>query len=81
MEEVGGYLQGERDYMKLEGGTGPLVYPAGFVYLYSVLYKVTDEGRIIFLAQCIFVGLYLAFTAVVFVVYSQTKVPPYVLVF
>ena len=75
MEEVKGYLDGERDYLNLKGGTGPLVYvsyshtqtplhsssnqlfsmlinlhannsflkyryPAGFVYLYSVLYRV-----------------------------------------
>lgn len=26
MEEVKGYLDGERDYMNLKGGTGPLVY-------------------------------------------------------
>jgi len=79
MEEVGGYLQGERDYLLLQGATGPLVYPAGFVYLYSILYKVTDEGRNILLAQYIFAALYLGFTAVVFAVYSKTKVPPYVM--
>ena len=33
LEEVHGYVQGERDYTKLRGGTGPLVYPAGFVYV------------------------------------------------
>ncbi len=27
MEEVGGVLQGERDYSQLKGCTGPLVYP------------------------------------------------------
>lgn len=81
MEEVKGFLDGERDYMNLKGGTGPLVYPAGFVYLFSLLYKVTDEGTNIFLAQCIFAGLYLVFTAVVFAIYSKTQTPPYVLVF
>jgi alpha-1,3-mannosyltransferase len=49
MEEVYGYLNGERNYMKLEGGTGPLVYPAGFVYIFSALYHVTNEGTNIFL--------------------------------
>ena len=39
MDEVGGFLRGERDYTKLEGDTGPLVYPAGFVYLYAILKK------------------------------------------
>jgi alpha-1,3-mannosyltransferase len=38
LEEVHGYVQGERDYTKLRGGTGPLVYPAGFVYVYRALY-------------------------------------------
>lgn len=36
MQEVKGFLNGERDYYNLRGDTGPLVYPAGFVYIYSV---------------------------------------------
>ena len=44
MQEVGGYLGGELDYTKLGGNTGPLVYPAGFVYIYSVLKFATDDG-------------------------------------
>lgn len=36
--------QGERNYAKLEGDTGPLVYPAGFVYLFSALRSVTGEA-------------------------------------
>jgi hypothetical protein len=33
--------QGERDYEQLKGGTGPLVYPAGFVYLFAGLKQLT----------------------------------------
>lgn len=59
MQEVGGFIAGERDYTKLRGDTGPLVYPAGFVYIYSVLFWVTDNGKNIFLAQCLFAALYI----------------------
>lgn len=31
----------ERDYSKLKGDTGPLVYPAGFLYIYSAIQYVT----------------------------------------
>ena len=34
-------MQGERDYTKLKGDTGPLVYPAGFVYLFAWLKAAT----------------------------------------
>lgn len=60
MEEVGGVIAGERDYVKLRGGTGPLVYPAGFVWLYQALYHATDGGRRIQLAQLIFVAIHTA---------------------
>lgn len=36
MQEVKGFLDGERNYFNLRGDTGPLVYPAGFLYLYTV---------------------------------------------
>jgi len=68
------YLNGELDYVKLKGSTGPLVYPAGHVYVYSLLYKFTDHGRDIWKAQCIFAGLYLLMVAVVLAVYIQAKV-------
>ena len=31
MSEVEGYLNGSTNYYELKGGTGPLVYPGGFV--------------------------------------------------
>eukprot|EP00475_Leptophrys_vorax_P005006 TRINITY_DN1300_c0_g2_i2.p1 TRINITY_DN1300_c0_g2~~TRINITY_DN1300_c0_g2_i2.p1 ORF type:complete len:555 (-),score=125.41 TRINITY_DN1300_c0_g2_i2:80-1744(-) len=71
MQEVEGYLNGETDYYNLKGDTGPLVYPAGFVYLYSVLYHVTNQGTNIELAQWIFLGLYVAFVFVVHRIYLK----------
>ncbi|KAF9961066.1 dolichyl-P-Man:Man(5)GlcNAc(2)-PP-dolichol alpha-1,3-mannosyltransferase [Mortierella alpina] len=82
MQEVSGYLQGETDYMKLRGDTGPLVYPAGFVYIYSALYYLTDLGKNVLKGQWFFMGLYLLTVGVVFAIYSKDKsVPPYVLIF
>ena len=81
MQEVGGYLAGERNYLNLQGDTGPLVYPAGFVYVFSALRWATSGGTDIFRAQCLFAGLYLATLAMVLAVYrlggnrSNGKVP------
>jgi len=69
MQEVGGYLAGERNYMNLKGDTGPLVYPAGFVYVFAALRWATSGGTDIFRAQCLFAGLYVATLAVVLAVY------------
>jgi hypothetical protein len=42
---VDAFLEGERDYTKIEGDTGPLVYPAGFLYVYSAV-KFLTGGRV-----------------------------------
>ncbi|XP_064611504.1 dol-P-Man:Man(5)GlcNAc(2)-PP-Dol alpha-1,3-mannosyltransferase-like [Liolophura sinensis] len=82
MQEVEGVVNGTYDYMKLKGDTGPLVYPAGFVYIYMLLYYVTDHGIKIKMAQYIFAALYLLTVTVVFDIYRQAnKVPPYVYFF
>lgn len=63
------------------GDTGPLVYPAGFVYIYTILYYVTQRGENIRLAQYIFVGIYLLQMFLVLKLYSKSrKIPPFVLV-
>ena len=77
MEQVSLYISGERDYTQIKGSTGPLVYPAAHVYLYTVLYQLTDEGRDIFLGQILFAFLYLATLAVVMACYRQSGAPPY----
>ncbi|CAH0600328.1 unnamed protein product [Chrysodeixis includens] len=81
MQECEGFLNGTLDYSQLRGDTGPLVYPAGFVYIYSLFYYVTGQGENIRLAQYIFIGIYLLQLCLVLRIYIKTKkVPPYVLV-
>ncbi|KAL3228197.1 hypothetical protein MRX96_004103 [Rhipicephalus microplus] len=81
MQEVEGVLNGTYDYAHLKGDTGPLVYPAGFVYIFMALYYITGHGTNILLAQYLYAGLYLFTLGLVFSLYNKTcKVPPYVLV-
>uniref|UniRef100_A0A8D2Q3N9 Dol-P-Man:Man(5)GlcNAc(2)-PP-Dol alpha-1,3-mannosyltransferase n=1 Tax=Varanus komodoensis TaxID=61221 RepID=A0A8D2Q3N9_VARKO len=82
MDEVEGVVNGTLDYIQLKGDTGPLVYPAGFVYIFLGLYYATDHGTNIRLAQYFFAVLYLTTLLLVFRIYSRTnKVPPYVFFF
>ena len=74
MEQVEQYIAGERDYTNIKGGTGPLVYPAAHVYIYRLLYQITDKGTNILLAQRVFGLLYLASLAVVMACYRRAKV-------
>lgn len=78
MEQVAQYLAGERDYARIKGGTGPLVYPGAHVYIYRGLYALTHQGRDIRLAQIAFAGLYVAALVVTMACYRLAKVPPYV---
>ncbi|KAH9981353.1 ALG3 protein-domain-containing protein [Lactifluus volemus] len=58
MHQVKIYLDGERDYSSISGPTGPLVYPAGHVYIHALLYWLTDAGRNLALLQQIYAFLY-----------------------
>lgn len=81
MQEVEGFLNGTLDYSRLKGDTGPLVYPAGFVYIFSILYFITDHGTKIKIAQYFFAILYIVLLMLVFRIYAKTKkVPPYILI-
>jgi len=79
MEQVSLYLSGERNYINLVGGTGPLVYPAAHVYIYRALHYLTNAGTDIRLAQYLFIGLYLATLALVLSCYRTAGAPPWVL--
>jgi alpha-1,3-mannosyltransferase len=81
MEEVEGFLNGTLDYSKLQGATGPLVYPAGFVYIFSGLYHLTDGGKDVGLAQAIFTAFYLMTLVLVFRLYvASQRMPPYLFI-
>ncbi|XP_017554666.2 dol-P-Man:Man(5)GlcNAc(2)-PP-Dol alpha-1,3-mannosyltransferase isoform X2 [Pygocentrus nattereri] len=82
MDEVEGVINGTYDYTQLKGDTGPLVYPAGFVYIFTALYYITDHGLNIRLGQYVFAAFYLITLLLVFRIYHRTKkVPPYVFFF
>lgn len=74
MEQIQLYEDGEREYTKIEGGTGPLVYPAAHVWIYRALYNITNHGKDILLAQKLFAGLYLINLGVVMACYLKAKV-------
>jgi alpha-1,3-mannosyltransferase len=77
MQEVASFVHGERNYENMAGDTGPLVYPAGFVYIFSALRWLTNEGENIFAGQCIFVALYLVTLNIVLRLYRKAAVVPW----
>jgi alpha-1,3-mannosyltransferase len=80
MQQVSLFVNGENDYFLLKGDTGPLVYPAFHLYIYSGLYYLTDNGTNIFKAQCVFALLYLCTLAIVLACYRRVGAPPWLLV-
>eukprot|EP00039_Didymoeca_costata_P013387 m.203095 g.203095 ORF g.203095 m.203095 type:complete len:422 (+) comp15756_c0_seq5:4126-5391(+) len=83
MDEVEGAINGTFDYTLLKGDTGPLVYPAGFVYLFGALYYATEHGVNIARAQFIFIGFYILNLILVHRLYirSNFKFPPIALMY
>ncbi|GLT28504.1 hypothetical protein SLA2020_034300 [Shorea laevis] len=75
MSQVTGFLGGERDYTNLKGDTGPLVYPAGFLYVYSAIQYVT--GGDVYPAQILFGILYIINLGIILYIYVQTDVLPW----
>lgn len=73
MEEVEmWYVEGEYNYRNIRGNTGPLVYPAGFLYLFALLRYWTNLGTNIRTAQYIFMIFYLLIQLCVLYIYQQT---------
>ncbi|XP_003373985.1 lethal(2)neighbour of tid protein [Trichinella spiralis] len=82
MQQVEGFINGTFDYTLLKGDTGPLVYPAGHVYIYTILYYLTNHGRNIFVAQLFFTILYLCNLIIVFFINIRSgQIPSIFLIF
>ncbi|WWC89131.1 uncharacterized protein L201_004049 [Kwoniella dendrophila CBS 6074] len=74
MQQVEMFINGERDYSRIEGETGPLVYPALHLYIYTAFYKYLPSIEDIRPAQYIFLGFYLITLLLVSIInYSSGK--------
>lgn len=72
--------QGERDYTLIRGASGPLVYPAGFVWLFDALRRATNDGEIAS-AQLWFAAMYIASQGIALGLCVRSQVlPPWALV-
>ncbi|KAI9297695.1 ALG3-domain-containing protein [Neoconidiobolus thromboides FSU 785] len=76
MQEVGGFLDGELDYSLLRGDTGPLVYPGLFVYIYSIFYVISNQGKNILLMQFIYLVVYIVQIKIMSKIHCKTKLAP-----
>ncbi|TRM61881.1 glycosyltransferase family 58 protein [Schizophyllum amplum] len=75
MKQAKIYMEGERDYTKISGPTGPLVYPAGHVYIHEWLYSVTDAGKNMRLAQQLYSLLYIVSQCLNCAIYHRAGAP------
>ena len=75
MQQVHTFQAGELDYVNIKGGTGPLVYPAGFLYVFSALKAIIGGGANVVAAQYVFVGVYALNSLVTLLIYRQAKLP------
>ena len=92
-QQVQAFLKGQRDYSKIQGDTGPIVYadvwcgtrllkffgryPAGHLYFYSLLYFLTNRGQDVRIAQYVFATIYLATLLWVVLIFRRAKVSPF----
>lgn len=79
MQQVELVNDGELDYARIGGDSGPIVYPAGFVQVYQFLYQLTDGGAHLETAQFCF-SLLLTLTTVLAMTtfFTAVAMPPWV---
>ena len=69
MQQVQCYQQGEYNYLNIIGDTGPIVYPAGHLYAYSLLSRFSIEE-----AQWVFGVIYIMTVFLVLLIYERASV-------
>lgn len=86
LQEVEGWtVQNDTNYVNLKGDTGPLVYPAGFMWIFRFLRYVTGANLSdpsvpvsngIYIGQYIFILIYLVTQYLVLELYEKAKPGP-----
>lgn len=78
MQHVRLFLRGTRNYAQITGDTGPAVYPAGFLYVFTFFYALSLGGRDIAISQWLFYGLYLLQCILVAAIFRQCQVSDHI---